>query len=365
MLIISGVLIVLVFLGVAWWLRHSLEKSIQRRFEEGSAKAIRDNLESILALASSTLEEKTKHVHDALEGKEKTFQNLVSEVQSQIKTYQQELKSTEHDRTLKFSEIMTIASRLTQTTEKLSQTLNTNNLRGQWGERIADDILKSVGLIEGVHYQANQQLESNANRPDFTFFLPDEHKVNMDVKFPVANLIKAQETEDEGEQKKYLKDFESDVKNRVFEIAKRDYVNPEENTVDFAILFVPAESIYAAIHQHCRNIFDVAEDKKVILAAPFTLIAILKIILQSFRYFHYEKRLQDMVVLIEKLGDDLSRFKDRFELLDDYIEKLRKAYDEINETSFKKVKSKIAKIEQYKTGSGPSIEASIGLEEKS
>ena len=59
------------------------------------------------------------------------------------------------------------------------------------------------------------------------------------------------------------------------------------------------------------NVF--AEGKKVVLAAPFSLMAILKVVYQSFLYFYYEKQIRDIVALIEKLGGDLARFKERFE----------------------------------------------------
>ncbi len=346
-----GCLSLFLLIGFAIWIKRSLEESIEKRFSEASGKVIHENLQSILALAGNTFEEKVKHVQSALLGNEKSVHALVSEIQSQVKTYQQEIKATEQDRAVKFSEILTVASRLNTSTEKLNKILNTNSLRGQWGERIADDILRTSGLLEGTHYLKNKQLDTSLNRPDFTFFLPDEHKINMDVKFPIANLAKAQETEEPSEQKRYLKEFEYDVKNRIQEIAKKDYINPDESTVDFAILFVPNESVYAVIHTSSPALISFAEERKVILAAPFTLIAILKVILQSFRHFYYEKRIRDIVALIEKLGDDLTRFKERFIGFDDQVRKLKKLYDEIADTSFKSIQSKITKIEQYKLGS--------------
>ncbi|MBI4388442.1 MAG: DNA recombination protein RmuC [Candidatus Omnitrophica bacterium] len=337
-----------------FWAKYSFGRLIEKRFEEASSRAIRENIEAILAIASSTLEEKTKQIHETLSGNEKSIESLVAQVQAQVKNYQQEIKTTEQDRAVKFNEILTLTSRLTSSTDKLNRILSTNNLRGQWGERIADDILKSTGLLEGVHYQKNKQLDTNANRPDFTFFLPEGYKINMDVKFPITNLVKAQEIEEPSEQKKYLKDFETDVKNRIQEIVKRDYVNPAENTVDFAILFVPSESVYASIHATCADLFGYAEEKRVILAAPFTLIAILKVILQSFRHFYYEQKIRDIVSLIEKLGEDLVRFQDRFSGFETHIEKMRQAYQEIAKTSFQKIQSKIEQIKLHQSGASQS-----------
>lgn len=345
--LLLGVLLITAFFV---WVLRSFQASIEKQFEHLSAKTMRESIETILALTANSLEEKTRLIQELLAGNEKSVNTMVSEIQSQVKTYQQEIKSTEQDRVVKFSEIVNVASRLSLSTEKLGKILSTNNLRGQWGERIADDMMKTSGLLENTHYVKNKQLETSLNRPDFTFFLPDEHKINMDVKFPINNFMRAQETEDLAEQKRFLKDFETDVKSRIQELTKRDYINPEENTVDFAILFVPSESVYAAIYSNCSSIFEYAEERKIILAAPFTLIAILKIITQSFRHFFYERKIRDIVALIEKLGDDLERFGERFSGFDDQMKKMKKSYDEIAETSFKSIRSKIAKIEQYKLG---------------
>lgn len=328
-----------------------------QKLEQASANMVKDNLESILTLAGKSLEEKTTRIHENLSDKEQSFKSLISNVESLVKTYQQEIKATEKDRVGKFSELSTLLgeqkqaiSNLTNSASKLNQILHTNNLRGQWGERIAEDILKASGLIEGLHYQKNKQMETSTNRPDFTIFLPDQHKISLDVKFPISNLLKAQDSQDVSEQKRFISDFEQDVKKRIDEVAGRDYINPDEKTLDYAILFVPSESVYALIFTHCRKLFELSESKKVVLAAPFSLIAILKVINQSFQYFHFEEKIQEIVAVIQKLNDDLVRFKERFEGFGESIDQLKIEYDKIAKTSYQKISSKIDKIERYRKG---------------
>lgn len=358
MTIILSILIGLAFLIIfGLWLQKSFERMLAQKLEQASAKMVKDNLDSILTLAGKSLEDKTIRIHQDLSDKEQSFKSLISNVETLVKTYQQEIKATEKDTVGKFSVLSTLlneqkqaVSNLTNSATKLNQVLHSNNLRGQWGERIADDILKASGLLEGLHYQKNKQMETSANRPDFTIFLPDQHKVSLDVKFPISNLMKAQESADAAEQKRFLGEFEQDVKKRIEEVAGRDYINPDENTLDYAILFVPSESVYALIFTHCRRIFEISESKKVVLAAPFSLIAILKVIHQSFRYFHFEEKIQEIVALIEKLDEDLVRFKERFEEFGESIDHLKIAYDKIAKTSYQKISSKIDKIERYKKG---------------
>ncbi len=361
---ILGILVgAAVLIGFGIWLRKSITRASEKHVETVTAKALQSSLEAILSLTNSSFEEKSKHISEALRGNEKSVQVLVSEIQAQVKNYQQEIRTLEQDRAVKFSEILNITSRLTGSTDKLNKILSTNNLRGQHGEKVADDILRVSGLIENTHYQKNKRLETSLNRPDFTFFLPEDHKINMDVKFPLSNLLKAQDIEDEAERKRCLKDFETDVKNRIQEIAKKDYVNPDENTVDFCILFVPSESVYSAIYANCPDILDYAAERKVVLAAPFTLMAIVKIVLQAFRHFYYERKTRELVILIEKLTDDLARFMQRFCEFDEQISRMRKSYDEIAQTSFRKISSKIEQIGQYQIGTAEKQENEVELNE--
>lgn len=351
--LLTGFLLLVALIGCAIWIKRSLERFMETRLEQVSQKAMNDSFESILKLTSNSLEEKTKHIRDTLDDKQKLFESLVSEVKTQVKDYQQEIKSIAKDHSqlgTLLTEQKEAVGHLALSADKLNRVLHTNNLRGQWGERIAEDILRGSGLLEGTHYQKNKQQDTSASRPDYTFFLPDGHKLNLDVKFPVSNLARAQEAEDPAEQKRYLKDFETDVKRRIDEVAKKDYINPDENTVDFAVLFVPSESVYSSIHTLMPGVFEIAEDRKVVIAAPFSLIAILKVIHQAFRNFYFERRIREIVVSIQKLGDDLTRFQETFSEFGTLIQKLQAMYDKISGAQFQKINSKIQKIEQYQQG---------------
>jgi hypothetical protein len=86
---------------------------------------------------------------------------------------------------------------LRATTGRLAETLSSNQARGQWGERMADDILRAAGFVEGRNYLRNRQMAGSTGRPDFTFLLPDERTLNMDVKFPIASYVRYIEAVDD------------------------------------------------------------------------------------------------------------------------------------------------------------------------
>ena len=85
--------------------------------------------------------------------------------------------------------------------------------RGEWGERMAEDILRLVGLVEGINYIKQKTLEGSSGRPDYTFFLPNSMKINMDVKFPLDNYQNYLDAQTDHDKK--------DLKRNCLEIQKQ------------------------------------------------------------------------------------------------------------------------------------------------
>lgn len=125
-----------------------------------------------------------------------------------------------------------------KTTNMLREVLANTKARGQWGERMAEDILRTAGFIENMNYLKQRKIEGQGSRPDFTFLLPRGLKLNMDVKFPLDNYLKYIEAEAEVDCAKFCNDFLRDVKAQIKEVTTRKYINLKRNTVDwvFAIL---------------------------------------------------------------------------------------------------------------------------------
>ena len=106
------------------------------------------------------------------------------------------MRDLEADRSAKFGELSEAirnanaqTQRLQSTAERLNQALSNSSVRGQWGERMADGILHMIGFVEGVNYLKQKVIASSGSKPDFTFKLPKDLKINMDVKFPFDNFL--------------------------------------------------------------------------------------------------------------------------------------------------------------------------------
>ena len=90
----------------------------------------------------------------------------------------------------RLAEVAAVGARLADTTQSLRQALASPQARGQWGERMADDVLRAAGLVEGINYRKQSRISGAGTIPDFTFMLPGGRVLHMDVKFPIDNYLR-------------------------------------------------------------------------------------------------------------------------------------------------------------------------------
>ena len=281
----------------------------------------------------------------------------VQGLREQLARYEHMLKELEKDRLLKYgnleNELKNVGSstmRLQQTTQQLNNILGNVKLRGQWGERMAEDIITHAGLMEGINYLKQRQLEFSPTRPDYTFLLPDGHKVNMDVKFPLDNYLNMVNAQHSTDKENHQKEFLKNVKDRIKELHNRDYINPSEKTLDFVLLFIPNEGVFALIQQEWPQVMDEALKQKVVLCSPFTLYAMLDVIRQAHEHFRYEKDLQQIIHLIEQFGVIYGNLKIRFDAMGEALNKAQQQYQDITQKNFKQLDTKIRQIDETKKG---------------
>jgi len=350
--IISSSLIVIgLGCGLLFFLFHLMKRQINA--EVGKSQ------EQFLQLAKSQFELEQQKASGEFEKGKQALDTDIRQLKEQLDKYERLVRDFEKDRQQKYGNLEAELKNATLTTQNLQESTNKLNnilgnvkLRGQWGERAADDIIRYAGLIEGVNYKKQSKLSSSSTKPDFTFILPDQHIINMDVKFPLDNYLHMANAKEKETKEKYQKDFERNVKDRIKEIQGRDYINPAENTLDFVLLFIPNEQVFGYIQDLMPTLMDDSLKQRVVLCSPFTLYAMLCVIRQAYEHFRFEKDIKNIITLIEGFTSTYKLFKDRFEEIGSRIEKLDNIYNDVKSKSFKNLDSKINKIDQYKKGKG-------------
>lgn len=301
-----------------------LEQTVQRVFSDALLKA------------HDYLVETAK---ERLDGRKEIIGTLIEEIRRDLHVKSKELKESEESRIATFSALSRelelqrgVIHELRASTEELKRVLSNNQMRGAFGEQVAENLLKMAGFVIGQDYVFNKEQESTDTRPDFTIFLPDKTRINIDVKFPYTALIKMFGTENKEEREAHHRQFEVDVKQKIKQVSTRDYINPEEKTVDFVILFIPNEMIFSYIYEQLTDVWEEAMKKKVIFAGPFSFTAILRMVKQAHANFHYQENLHQVIGLIRKFELEYDKYREAVDTLGSRLDSVQKQFQVVSST---------------------------------
>lgn len=227
-----------------------------------------------------------------------------------------------------------ITQSLAGTANSLREALASSNARGQWGERMAEDVLRMAGMQEKVNYFKRTSLSGDGTGiPDFTFVLPKGHVLFMDVKFPMASYLKYLEAGSEAERSAHRATFVRDVRARVRELAKREYAQGDDRpAVDNVLLFVPNESLAAFIHESDTSLVEEAMAQHVVICSPLTLFAFLGVIRQAFDNFMIEQTSQEILGLLGKFGQQWGKYTESVEKVKRQFDTVARSFDELATT---------------------------------
>ena len=322
------------------------QEQLKDAFGNLSKEALDANLDSFLKLAESKFSDLVGKSDEQLGKKKELIDSTLKEMKSDLKSLSDNtiaLKS-------QMEESRKSVGELSDTTSQLRQILSSSQARGQWGERMVKDILDFIGLVEGINYSKQSQVSDGTERPDFTFFLPDDKSLNMDVKFPLAHYEKYLAADNELEKEAEKKAFLADVRNRVKEVSKRGYIDPKGSTVDYVLLFIPNESIYAFLNQEDSGLIDFSLEKKIMLCSPITLYAVLSLIRQAVSNFAMEQKAGEMQAQVGVFAKQWIKFIEKLDALGKTLGTVSSHYDELRGTRLRALEKPMDKIKDLQLG---------------
>jgi DNA recombination protein RmuC len=310
----------------------------RRSSEEGRDAAIQAAVHQMKELHGALLEGDRARTLAELDGKKALIDQELHATRDgltgQIQKVDELVRELESDRERKFGALSSELARqregmdkLRDSTQSLREALVSTKVRGQWGERMAEDVLHLAGFIEGVNYQRQRTLEGSTGRPDFTFLMPNDLVLHMDVKFPLDNFVRYIEAGSDVERRLARDTFVRDVRDRVKELTNRGYLDAADRTVDCLLLFIPNEQVYAFIQEQDSAILEDALRNKIVLCSPLTLYAVLAVIRQSVDNFRLERTSNEILGLLGQFEQQWRLYVDSMESVQRKFESVHKEYD--------------------------------------
>lgn len=198
-------------------------------------------------------------------------------------------------------------------------------LRGEWGEANLSHIL---GDFFPKELYQNQYVFSSGEKVDFVVKLPNGKLLPIDAKFFSDNFEKMKEKKSEEERLFFQKKLIQDIKLNIQKISTK-YILPSENTVDFALMFIPAEAIFYEIMFNLReeDISSFARNKKVILCSPNTIYLTLKIIIDWFKETQISRKTAEILRKLSKIQQDSEKLTEDLRKLGVHLRNALSSYD--------------------------------------
>jgi DNA recombination protein RmuC len=305
-------------------------------------KLINEGQKSLADKQMTILEEKRTAISDRLAQMEKVMKQFTDRID--------EYEKFNSDKFLELNEQIRQTSELTQTlgvaTNNLVNMLKNTKQRGQFGEQIAEDILRFAGLIEDVNFV--KQSGGEDGRPDFKFLLPDNRHLVMDVKFPLNSYQSMFESEHETDKQSFEKQFMTDVKNHVKALSKKDYIS--DKSLDYIIMFIPNEGIFSFINELDPQLALGALRERIIICSPLTLFAVLGIIKQSINNFRLHQAASEIQSLMNAFYDQWKKYSEEVEKVSKQLATVAGTFEKLTGTRANQLEKQLDKIQNLNLG---------------
>jgi DNA recombination protein RmuC len=327
---------------------------------------------SFLNIAKAHLQQETARGEEQLKARQGEIDQNLEAIRKELLQVREYVANTDSERNKSIASLAAVTERtnkvaeaLRQDTQKLNETLAGGQARGQWGERMAEDVLRVAGFIEGVNYRKQEGLE-DGGRPDFTFLLPEDKVLHMDVKFPGASYLRYMEAESDADRERAAKDFMRDVKQRITEVTTREYIDPAAGTLDYTLVFIPNEQVYGFIQEQDPAVIDYALENRVVVCSPLTLFAVLAVIRQAMENFRLAKRTDEILSVLGSFNKQWDMYKGQMQKLGNAIGSVQRNYEELEGKRSRALDRQVKRIEDLRgkggdlePGDEPDVEAEL------
>ncbi|HEU5122606.1 MAG TPA: DNA recombination protein RmuC [Verrucomicrobiae bacterium] len=301
-------------------------------FKALSADTLKQTAPEFLRLAEQSFGKFQETAKGDLEKRQESIKTLVEPLKQQLEAYQKRLQQSESAQSSTLGEVKKQLDLLSQQSQSLANetqqfrmVLKSNQARGRWGEETLRRVVEAAGM--SAHCDFSEQIKEGESKPDLMVRLPGERVIIVDAKVPDFDFLNALESADPLKRAESLAAHATKLKSTIRSLADRDYPKQFPSALDYVVLFVPAESLFSAALEGDHDLIVWAAEKRILLATPASLIALLRSVAVSWQQYAQTENAAAIAEAAQELFNRVCKFTEHFERIRSSLEQANNAYN--------------------------------------